>query len=381
MLGSEGLAGLPTAVFTLGSALTAGLVGRATQRRGRRLGLSLGFFAGGIGGLGVVAAAAVHNPVLLLVMLFVYGAGTATNLQARYAGGDLALPPARGKAISVAMVSTTVGAVAGPNLVEPLGIFAGFLGLPVLSGPFLLAGFAYLAAGFVLVAFLRPDPLLLARQLDAVPGEETSSGEDPVPKRPRPAVFLGAGVMIVTQIAMTAIMTMTPVHMHAHHHGLGSVGLVIGLHVAAMFLPSLLTGTLVDKVGRTPMAVAAGVTLLAAGVLGAFAPGDSLALLILSLVLLGLGWNFGLIAGTALVVDGSTAGNRPRVQGGIDVLIALAGAGGAALSGVVMVATTYGVLSVAGGALSLLLVPVVLLARSKRRHAARPVQHKPALQK
>lgn len=99
---------------------------------------------------------------------------------------------------------------------------------------------------------------------------------------------------------MIAIMTMTPVHMRHHHHELGDIGLVIGLHVAAMYLPSPLTGVLVDRFGRAPMAVDAGVVLLLAGITGAGAPGDSLGFLILALVLLGLGWNFGLIAGTAV---------------------------------------------------------------------------------
>ncbi|CAM04122.1 MFS transporter [Saccharopolyspora erythraea] len=140
MLGSDDLSGLPTALFTLGSALAAFLVGRITQRHGRRLGIGLGFTAGGIGALGVVVAAVTGNVVLLLVALFVYGAGTATNLQARYAGADLARPVARGTAISLAMVATTLGAVAGPNLVEPLGALA--IGVPALAGPFLLAAVA-----------------------------------------------------------------------------------------------------------------------------------------------------------------------------------------------------------------------------------------------
>jgi Ala-tRNA(Pro) deacylase len=103
--------------------------------------------------------------------------------------------------------------------------------------------------------------------------------------------------MVLTQIAMVAIMTMTPVHMRAHGHGLGEVGLVIGIHIGAMYLPSLATGVLVDKIGRVPMAVASGVTLLLAGVTAAFGPADSLGVLMLALALLGLGWNFGLISG------------------------------------------------------------------------------------
>ena len=289
MLGSDGLAGLPTALFTLGSALTAYLVGRFSQLWGRRFGLGLGFAAGGLGAVGVVVAAVLSNLPLLFVALFVYGAGTATNLQARYAGTDLARPQQRGTAISIAMVSTTVGAVAGPNLVEPLGRLAVGFGIPALTGPFMLAGLAYLAAGVVLFALLRPDPLLFARRLEAqnsAPADDStidrSNAVDPssAPETtvPKPAVgaYVGATLMVLTQISMVAIMTMTPVHMRDHHHGLSEVGLVIGIHIAAMFLPSLITGILVDRVGRTQMAIAAGITLLLAGVAGAFAPSDSL---------------------------------------------------------------------------------------------------------
>ena len=379
MLGSDGLAGLPTALFTLGSALTAYLVGRFSQLWGRRFGLGLGFAAGGLGAVGVVVAAVLSNLPLLFVALFVYGAGTATNLQARYAGTDLARPQQRGTAISIAMVSTTVGAVAGPNLVEPLGRLAVGFGIPALTGPFMLAGLAYLAAGVVLFALLRPDPLLFARRLEAqntTPSDdstvdrsiavgERSAPETSVPK-PGVGAYVGATIMVLTQISMVAIMTMTPVHMRDHHHGLSEVGLVIGIHIAAMFLPSLITGILVDRVGRTQMAIAAGVTLLLAGVAGAFAPSDSLGWLILSLALLGLGWNFGLISGTALVVDGTVPANRARTQGNIDVLIALAGAGGGVMSGVVMAAAGYSTLALAGGVLSLLFIPVLFWARRGR---------------
>ncbi|MBE1515796.1 MFS transporter [Nesterenkonia halotolerans] len=385
MLGSASLAGLPIALFTLGSALAAFTVGRVSQRWGRRIGLGIGFSAGGLGALGVVAAAVADQVPMLFLALFVYGAGTATNLQARYAGTDLAPDSRRATAISIAMVATTLGAVAGPNLVEPLGDLARSMGIPPLAGPFLLAAAAYLAAGVILFVFLRPDPFLLAKELaaaEAAVAADTSLSDtatpatspdvartapdaDPAPK-PGTGAYIGATVMVLTQIAMVAIMTMTPIHMLAHGHGLGSVGLVIGLHVGAMWLPSLVTGVLVDKLGRIPMSVAAAVILLAAGLVGAAAPGDSLGLLILALILLGVGWNVGLIAGTALVVDATVPENRPRTQGGIDVLIALAGAGGGAMSGMVMAATSFAYLSLGGGLLALLLIPVLFWARRTR---------------
>ena len=381
MLGSESGAGLPTAFFTLGSAGAAFTVGRISQRQGRRLGLAVGFVAGAAGAGGVVLAAVIDNAVLLFAALFVYGSGTATNLQARYAGTDLAPPHRRATAVSVALVSTTVGAVAGPNSVDLLGDFAISLGVPALAGPFLLAAAAYALAGSILFLFLRPDPFLVARALadqrlaenGNVDGAQASQG---IRESAAAGLFasrgvaVGATIMLLTQIAMIAIMTMTPVHMRHNHHSLGQVGFVIGVHVAAMFLPSLVTGSLVDRFGRLPMAIASAVILLLAGIVAAFSPGDSLSMLTLALALLGLGWNLGLISGTALIVDSTNLSTRARTQGTIDVLIALAGAAGGATSGLLVASTSYATLSLAGGFLALLLLPVLLLSRQGQRPQA-----------
>ena len=365
MLGSDDLAGVPTALFTLGSALAAFLIGGITQRHGRRLGIGIGFAAGGLGAVGVVVAAVVGSVALLFVSLFVYGAGTATNLQARYAGTDLALPARRGTAISVALVATTVGAVAGPNLVVPLGRFATRWTCRRCPARSCWPRRRTWPREPCCSRSLRPDPFLVARQLDARVAVRagTDAADRAVPALGA-GVVVGATVMVLTQIAMVAIMTMTPVHMRAHGHGLGEVGLVIGIHVGAMYLPSLLTGVLVDRIGRVPMAVAAGVTLLVAGVTAAWAPGDSLTLLIVALTLLGLGWNLGLIAGTALLIDGTVSENRAKVQGAVDVLIALGGAGGGALSGVVVAGAGFPVLALGGGLLAMLLVPALFRLRT-----------------
>ncbi|MGM0899018.1 MAG: MFS transporter [Bacillota bacterium] len=363
MLGTDSYAGLPVFLFTLGSAGAALVVGRLSQRFGRRTGLAAGFLAGGVGSIGVVFAAIWGNVFLLFLSLLIYGAGTATNLQARYAGTDLASAKQRGTAISVAMVATTFGAFAGPNLVGVMGDFAESIGVPALAGPFILAGAAYIVAGIVLFSLLRPDPLMVSRFISdqqkrskAIEGDEEQAG----PAINSRGVFLGATVMVITQIVMVAIMTMTPVHMGHHGHSLNAIGMVIGIHVAAMYLPSLVTGVLVDKVGRVAMVVAAGVTLLSAGLVAAFAPGESLLVLIIALALLGLGWNFGLISGTALIVDSTKPKVRAKTQGTVDVLIALAGATGGGMSGMVVAGTSFAVLSLAGGILSLLLVPVVI---------------------
>lgn len=368
MLGTDGFAGVPIALFTLGSAGAAFLVGRLSQRFGRRFGLASGFLAGGIGALGVVISAVTNHVPLLFASLIVYGAGTATNLLARYAGTDLANSKQRATAVSIAMVFTTFGAVAGPNLVEVMGNFATRIGVPPLAGTFILAGAAYLLAGLVILAFMRPDPLIVAKALASIqkPDELHLESNTRTSGFNQRGVIVGATIMVLTQMVMIAIMTMTPVHMGNYGHDLDRIGLVIGIHIGAMFLPSLITGILVDKVGRTAMAIASGATLLVAGVLSAVAPGDSMIILTIALALLGLGWNFGLISGTALIVDATTPATRAKTQGSVDVMIALSGAAGGALSGVVVAHSSFAVLSILGGVLSLILIPVVFWSGKKQ---------------
>lgn len=166
MLGTNAFAGLPAAFLTLGSAGAAFSVGRLSNRLGRRMGLATGFITGGLGAIGVVFATVFNTVPILFASLFVYGAGTATNLQARYAGTDLATNKQRGTAVSIAMVSTTFGAVAGPNLVDVMGNFALSIGVPELAGPFILSAAAFILAGIVIFTFLRPDPLIIALNIN-----------------------------------------------------------------------------------------------------------------------------------------------------------------------------------------------------------------------
>jgi len=371
MLGSSRWSGLPTVFFTVGSAAAAVGLGRLSQRFGRRAGLSTGYLIGALGTVGVVVAAGMGNIVLFFASMIVYGAGAATNLQARYAGADLAAPSRRGRAVSIVLVATAVGAILGPNLVSTTGMVATKIGFPALAGPFMLAGLAYSAGALVLWLLLRPDPLLLARSIaaevssrSATPAAPSEAGAVPGPRqRWSWALASGAGIMILTQLIMVAIMTITPIHIEHHGHGVGVTGIVIGAHVAGMFLPSPFSGWLVDRYGYLAIAVAAGVTLLAAGLIAAWAPVDSVATLVLALVLLGVGWNLGLVSGTTVVTDAVPLETRARTQGVVDLGIALAGAGGGLSSGLIFAATSYTTLTLTSGLLALLIIPIVALAR------------------
>lgn len=373
LLGGPGLSGLPSALFTGGSALAAVLVGRLSQARGRRPGLAAGFAFGALGAIGIVVATALESLPLLFASFVIYGSGTATNLQARYAGADLATPANRARSLSYVLLGTTAGAVAGPNLVGPTGVWAESLGLAPLAGPSLLAAAAYGGAALVISLLLRPDPLLEARRREAadvhaaaassssstssVPGNVT----DPVgPTRVWNAdVITGVVVMALTQFVMVGLMTMTPVHMRAHDHAVTVVGLVISLHVAAMFLPAPLSGWLVDRYGSRAVAVSAGLVLLVSGVLAAVAPPESTLLVTVALILLGLGWSLGLVAGTTVLTTSVPLGVRATVQGQADVAVALSGAAGGLLSGLVFAWIDFRGLGFALAALSLIVVAAV----------------------
>lgn len=152
---------------------------------------------------------------------------------------------------------TTFGAVLGPNLVNIMGEVAGRLTIPPLAGPFLLSALAYIAAGIVLFILLRPDPFILAKQWVAEEENQMSNSVIATKNVNKYHIVVGATVMILTQLIMVAIMTMTPVRMLHHGHTLQAIGVVIGVHIGAMYLPSLFTGVLVDRLGRYFIAIAA----------------------------------------------------------------------------------------------------------------------------
>lgn len=384
MLGGSALSGLPAALFTGGSALAAVLVGKLSQARGRRPGLAAGFAFGALGAVGIVVATAWENLPLLFLSFVIYGSGTATNLQARYAGADLASPAHRARALSYVLLGTTAGAVAGPNLVGPTGVVAESMGLAPLAGPFLLAALAYGSAALVISLLLRPDPLLEARRRAAAdeaatapssssPGSPSSPSSPSSPEAPLPVpsriwtgeVITGVVVMALTQFVMVGLMTMTPVHMRAHDHAVTVVGLVISLHVAAMFLPAPLSGWLVDKYGTRAVSISAGIVLLVSGVMAAVSPPENTLLITIALILLGVGWSLGLVAGTTVLASAVPMAVRASVQGQADVAVALAGAAGGLLSGLVFAWIDFRGLGFWLAALSLIVVAAVRPRKSR----------------
>lgn len=161
--GSEAMAGLAQTFQVLGTAAAAYALARVMRRHGRRVGLVIGYLLGAGGALLAVVAGVVDSLAVLLLGAVLLGSTTAVNSGSRYAATDLATEEHRARALSVVVWATTIGAVAGPNLVGVGGSVARSLGIPELTGGFAIGSVVLvLAAAWVWVR-LRPDPLLVAQ--------------------------------------------------------------------------------------------------------------------------------------------------------------------------------------------------------------------------
>ncbi|MFF0451545.1 MFS transporter [Streptomyces sp. NPDC004609] len=170
--------------------------------------------------------------------------------------------------------------------------------------------------------------------------------------------------MGLSQLVMIAIMTMTPVHMTGHGHSTSDAGMVIGLHLGAMYLSSPLSGHLADRVGRPLTAALAAAVLLAAALTASLSPPESTVGLFAALVLPGVGWNLGFVSGTAVITDSLPADTRASAQGLVDLGILAAGATGGMASGLVVAQGGYDTLVLRGGLLVLLFIPLFVAQRS-----------------
>jgi len=370
ILGSARLAGLAQTTQVLGAALAAYLLARVMAARGRRPGLALGYAIGGLGALACVLAGVVDSFALLLVGTLGIGAATAANTQARYAATDLARPSQRARSLSLVVWATTIGAVLGPNLVGPGAAVARVIGVPELTGAFVFTVVAVALSTVWLMTRLRPDPLLLSRDLASARGE---AGTGLVSLRHVLAVLRqhprAAAAMLAVALAhavMVSVMVMTPLHMDHGGAELTVIGFVISVHVLGMFAFSPLVGWLADRVGRAPVLVLGSVVLLTAVLLAGRAPEGHSTGLTWGLFLLGLGWSCCLVASSALLVDAVPLRERPGVQGASDLVMGLFAAGGGALAGVVVAEWGYGVLNVCAGVLALLVLGCAFVARIRR---------------
>jgi len=380
--GSAALAGLAPSASVFGAGVAAAAIG-ASSRRGRRPGLVAGYLVGLTGALIAVSAAVLSSFPLMVAATFLFGSSTASNLQARYAVTDLAEPGRRGSDLSIVVWATTVGAVLGPNLSGPGVAAARLLGVPDLSGPYLLSAAGFGSAALILLLLLRPDPLLLARRLEAmdVAGSDGAVRDAAASPTPRPGLAAAFEVVAANQSAraatatiaaahavMVGVMVMTPVHMGHHGADVRLIGVTISLHIFGMYAFSPVFGRLTDRIGaRAVLGLGFG-QLLTAALLAALSTPRGGAGFMLGLLMLGSGWSAALIASSSLLTSSLPIASRAPAQGVSDLAMNVAGGSAGALSGVLM--TLLGYPLMAATTIVILLVPASMVLADGRRERA-----------
>jgi MFS family permease len=346
------------------------------DRIGRRASLALGLLVGACGAGLSVGAIAAGSFALFLAGLVLIGMANAAVTLSRFVAAEVHEPGSRGRAVSYVVLGGTAGAIGGPLLVMPAGQLAIAAGTTELAGAFGAAVFLLLAAGAVIAAALRPEPLTLVvspRPAAPVPGAAPAArGADQ--RRSFRAIFrvpaarAALAAMGFSQVVMVAVMVITSLYMEDLHHGLGDISMVFSAHTIGMYAFSLVSGRLIDRWGRRPV-ILLGVGVLFLACLTAPLTGETFPIAF-SLLLLGLGWNFCFVGGSTLLADQLAPAERGRTQGFNDLLVGLAAAAGSLVSGLISARFGYAGVGAAGAVLALLpCLFVALWARAERRLA------------
>lgn len=366
LTGTVAWSGLPGAIGIVGTALGAGTVSALQGRWGRRAGLSTGYAVGVVGAILAALALRAGSFPLLLTAAVLFGIGHASNQLTRYVVAELHPPIRRGRALGWIVWAGTIGGVIGPSLLAPAGRAAQLGGLPALAGPYLVGALAMAVVALAYQALLRPDPSVLAVADDATAAAAPAGTADGSVLR-LPAVRVALAVLVVGQVVMVWLMSMTPVYIRDAGGDLGQVGVILSAHVFGMYALAPLAGWVEDRFGSLRTVAVSLVMLALAAVLAASAPVGGV-LLGGALFLLGLGWSFGFVAGSALLARSIPALVRRSVQGRVETIVWLASAAASLGAGLLLDVVGYVGLCVV--AVVVLVVPATFVVRQRHRLAA-----------
>ncbi len=371
--GNPAWAGVPSSVRQLATAFAALAVAATMDRVGRRWGLALGLAVGVLGMGLALGAIATGGFLLFLGGMVLLGVASAATRLGRFAAAEVHPPKSRGRAISTVVLGGTVGSVAGPLLIGPSARLAQQAGLDRLAGPYLAALAILALAALVIFVWLRPDPRDVGRSMakyypDTVIHRGPARSVSQILRTPAAVVAVSA--MLFGQVVMAIVTEIVSLYMRNNQHTLIDISVVISAHTFGMFAFSTVAGRLTDRWGRGPVILSGTAILVLACALAPLSP-NALPLSS-ALFLLGVGWNFCWVGGSALLTDQLSPEERAKTQGANDFLISLATAAASLGSGLVFAGAGYGVIGIIGVVVSL--VPAGLtgwwMARKPRLVAA-----------
>lgn len=368
--GRAAWAGIPSASQLAGVAATAFIWGGLMEKYGRRPGLLAGAALGIVGAVIATGGVLIGAFWVLIAGLTLMGASRAATDQGRFAAAEVHPVASRARALSMVVFGGTIGAILGPLLVGPTGAWMAGLGFSELSGGFLAAAVLMVVATAMLYFGLRPEPRLLAAEIDSQDRRTVSTGPSGRTLRQvlgDPRVAFAMSVMICAQLVMVLVMVITALYMKSHQHPLSNVSLVISSHTLGMFAFSVVSGRLADRFGRAPVILAGGLTLMAAS-LASGLTADLLPLAV-SLFFVGFGWNLCYVGGSSLLSDHLGVGERSRTQGLNDTLVGLVSAFGSLSSGFAFAALGYAAIGQIGALICLIPIAQGVLWTWRGRNA------------
>lgn len=349
---SPALATLPSSVQTLAGMVAAAPFSLLMGRFGRRAGFTLGGLMTLAGAILATQALMSQNFVLLCAAHFLMGAGWASFQYFRFAAGEVVEPNWRPVAISLMLSSLLIAALVGPQL---------FIVAKDVLAPIPFAG-AYAATGLIAVLGLAPLAMVRMsrpkRGLTDQPAKRFAS----LAALRRPAIRQAIGIAAVSQGVMVFLMIPTPIAMVGCGFSETTASDVVRWHIVAMFAPSFFTGFLIRRFGAQTIATVGLVIIGAAA--AAAALGLSAMHFYGSLIILGFGWNFGFIGGTAMLDAAVSEDEKAAVQGANDTIIALISTICAFAAGFVVSSTGWAVLAMISG--GFVLVAICALAFDRR---------------
>jgi MFS family permease len=368
LVGSDRLAGVGNAGATFGAALMAVPLASMMRRRGRRPALVSAFAVGSLGAAVAAFGGEIESLSVFILGMLMFGSGQAGALQSRYTAADLAPVESKASAISSVVWVGTLGAAFGPLLTPWEKDLAEFIGLSALVGPFVAASIFFAVSALVAWIRLRPDPLVISG------GIHSLGTSIPLRRQVRESItaireshlaMVGVTAMVISQATMVAVMTMTPPHMKDHGHADLSAP-VVALHIVGMYGFSPWIGRFTDRVGRL-RAIEIGAVVLGGGIVSTVIAGYVPALMFVGLLLLGVGWSIGLIAGTTLVSESVRAETKVEVQGTADLAMSFFGGAAAFASGFVKQSFGFHLLADSSAILAGMLLVIVWSTRVRVR--------------
>ena len=335
--GSAVFAGVPAAMLYVGRAASAYPIGIIMDRVGRRPAIAAAYLTGALGGTLATISVLVESYVLFVAATLVFGMARGGSDQSRFAAAEVHAEGRRARIIGLIVFSGTIGAIAGPLLVSLSERFTVAAGMNWLAGPWIVAAVFSLLSSSIILGLVRPDPLQILRSNDphshraagSLPRESGSHALLKIIRSPRARLAISS--MMIGQVVMAMIMTMTPLYMNQGGQETLAISLAMLSHTIGMFGLAWMSGWLVDRISHIPVMVAGAFMLVTTGLLATVS--DDFAVIMAVMFLLGLGWNFTFVAGSSLLVEGLAPRERGRTQGVGDAFVSITAATGGLGSG------------------------------------------------